>query len=85
MEPYATASSPNYDNAAHAGSNISFPCHPPALFEGFMTSNQTFVAGRDQEVALELWADSIKHDTHSASLICYHCAQIVFDRTHKQC
>ena len=41
----------SYDNAACTGSDISTACHPPSLYEGSMTSTQTFMAGKDQEVA----------------------------------
>ena len=41
----------SYDNTAYvAGSDIASACHPPLLYEGFMTSNQTFMAGKGQEV-----------------------------------
>ena len=42
-----------YDNAAYAGSDISSACHP-SLNEGVVTSNHTFIAGKDQEVTPKL-------------------------------
>ena len=43
-----------YDNAAYGSSDISSACHPPYLYEGFMTSNKTFIAGKDQVVVQKL-------------------------------
>ena len=45
---------PAYDNAAYDGSDISSACHPPSRYEGSMTSAQTFMAEKDQEVAPNL-------------------------------
>ena len=45
-----TTSSP-YDNAACAGSDISTACHPPSLYEEYLTSTLTSMVGRDQEAA----------------------------------
>ena len=41
-------------NAAYAGSDTSYACRPPSRCEGSMTSTQTFMAGKDQEVAPKL-------------------------------
>ena len=42
---------PSYDNAACAGSDISTACHPPSLYEEYLTSTLTSMVGRDQEAA----------------------------------
>ena len=42
------------DNAGYAGSDTSYACSPPSRYEGSMTSTQTFIAGKDQEVAQRL-------------------------------
>ena len=42
------------DNAACAGSDISTACHPPSLNEGFISSIQTSMDGKDKEVAPKL-------------------------------
>ena len=44
----------SYDNAAYAGSHTSYACHPPSRHEWSMTSTQTLMAGKDQEVAQKL-------------------------------
>ena len=44
----------SYDNAAYAGSEISIACYPPSRCGGSMTSSQTFIAEKDQEVAPKL-------------------------------
>ena len=43
-------------------------CHPPALFEGCMTSNQTLIAGKGQEVAPKTLCGLISSSTTSILL-----------------
>ena len=40
---------PSYENAACAGSDISTACHPPSLYEEYLTSTLTSMVGSDQE------------------------------------
>ena len=68
----------SYDNAAYAGSDISNACHPPSLYEGSMTSNQTFMAGKDQDVTPKL--DGLIPSSNSAGLDTTYAAQMEFDR-----
>ena len=44
----------NYDNAANAGSDTSYACRTLSRYEGSMTSTQTFMVGKYQEVAQKL-------------------------------
>ena len=43
--------------------------HYVSLYEEFMTSNQTFIIGKDRDVAPKLdWSDSINHYLKSAGV-----------------
>ena len=54
---------------------------PPSLYEKSMTLTQISMAGKDPKAAPKTrWADSIKHDLHSAGLNNTDAAQMVFDR-----
>ena len=51
------------------------------LYEGFMTSTQTSMAGKDLDVPPKTrWADSIKRDLSSSGLDTINAAQMVLDR-----
>ena len=59
--------------------NVYCSIAPPSLYEKSIT--QISMAGKDPNAAPKTrWADSIKHDLHSAGLNNTDAAQMVFDR-----
>ena len=61
--------------------NVYCSIAPHSLYEKSMTLTQISMAGKDPKAAPKTrWADSIKHDLHSAGLNNTDAAQMVFDR-----
>ena len=68
--------------AAYASSDIYIACHPPSLYEGSTTSTQSFMSGKDQEVAPK--RDGLISSSTTSILLAStpttNAAQMVFDR-----
>ena len=61
--------------------NVYCSIAPPSLYEKSMILTQISMAGKDPKAASKTrWADSIRHDLHSAGLNNTDAAQMVFDR-----
>ena len=71
---------PSYGNAACPGSDISTACHPPCLYEVFDFNPNIHGWKRPRGRPKTIWADSVKHDLHSAGLDSINAAQMVYDR-----